>query len=83
MLDFETKYEILRAAPTDDVLGPVIGMQLIRFIEKEQITYRFNFQEKQIKEWRTFLSQRINQWHFHHLFRVFKKIGKGSFATVF
>jgi hypothetical protein len=34
-LDFETKFEILRAASEDDSLGPLIGMQLIRFIEKE------------------------------------------------
>ncbi|CAD8211501.1 unnamed protein product [Paramecium octaurelia] len=36
-----------------------------------------------LTQWRWFLGKRINQYGFHHLFKVFKKIGKGNFASVY
>ena len=38
---------------------------------------------KIIKSWRSFLRAKINQWSFHNMFAVEKKIGKGNFATVY
>jgi hypothetical protein len=34
-------------------------------------------------EWRKFMGTKINQIGFHQLFKVFKKIGKGNFASVY
>lgn len=35
-----------------------------------------------LKRWRLYLGTKINQIGFHHLFKVYKKIGKGNFASV-
>ncbi|CAD8128619.1 unnamed protein product [Paramecium sonneborni] len=88
-LDFETKFEIIRTSvqkkdEEDDSLGQIIGMNLMRdFGQAEYPTYQLQGNEKVIVQWREFLQSRINQWQFHQLFRVFKKIGKGNFASVY
>ncbi|CAD8180441.1 unnamed protein product [Paramecium octaurelia] len=88
-LDFETKFEVVRTAvqkkdEDDDSLGTIIGMILMRDHGKDQMpSYKLSANEKVIAQWREFFQPRINQWQFHHLFRVFKKIGKGNFASVY
>ncbi|CAK56481.1 unnamed protein product (macronuclear) [Paramecium tetraurelia] len=87
-LEFDTKFEILRQAiqkkdEDDDSLGPIIGIQFLRDNAGIMPTYKLSASSKLILEWRQFLSPRINQWQFHNMFRVYKKIGKGNFATVY
>ncbi|CAD8098705.1 unnamed protein product [Paramecium primaurelia] len=88
-LDFETKFEIIRTTvqkkdEDDDSLGTIIGMILMRDHGQDQMpSYKLSANEKVITQWREFFQPRINQWQFHHLFRVFKKIGKGNFASVY
>lgn len=38
---------------------------------------------KELEVWREFFEKGLNQKGFHELFRAVKKIGKGSFATVY
>ncbi|CAK69345.1 unnamed protein product (macronuclear) [Paramecium tetraurelia] len=87
-LEFETKFEILRQPvqkkdEDDDSLGPIIGIQFIKDNGDINSVYKLNATAKLILEWRSYLSSRINQWQFHNMFRVYKKIGKGNFASVY
>ncbi|CAK82004.1 unnamed protein product (macronuclear) [Paramecium tetraurelia] len=87
-LEFDTKFEILRQPipkkdEDDDSLGPIIGLQFLRDCVENMVKLRLNAKTQQINEWRSFLGERINQWQFHSMFRVFKKIGKGNFASVY
>ncbi|CAD8058198.1 unnamed protein product [Paramecium sonneborni] len=87
-LEFDTKFEILRQAipkkeDDDDILGPIVGLQFLRDCDEKMIKLRLNASAQQINEWRSYLGGRINQWQFHSMFRVFKKIGKGNFASVY
>ncbi|CAD8127847.1 unnamed protein product [Paramecium sonneborni] len=61
-------------------LGDPIKLYL--FIN-EQHKYELVAHQLIIIQWRQFLGKRINQYGFHHLFKVYKKIGKGSFASVY
>lgn len=45
--------------------------------------YELKSDSQTLKDWRWFLGNRINQFGFHHLFKVYKKIGKGNFASVY
>ncbi|CAD8152229.1 unnamed protein product [Paramecium pentaurelia] len=87
-LEFDVKFEILRKPipkkdKDDDSLGPIIGLQFLRDCEENMIKLRLNAATQQIIEWRSYLGERINQWQFHSMFRVYKKIGKGNFASVY
>ncbi|CAD8064444.1 unnamed protein product [Paramecium sonneborni] len=88
-LDFEIKFEILRENVVkkneeDDSLGQIKGISIIKDLGNETISQSKYFGgEKVIKQWRDYLKNRINQWQFHQMFRVFKKIGKGNFASVY
>ncbi|CAK81836.1 unnamed protein product (macronuclear) [Paramecium tetraurelia] len=88
-LDFDIKFEILREnqvkqGDEDDSLGQIKGISLIKDLGNETITYKkYLGGEKIIKQWREYLSNRINQWQFHQMFKVYKKIGKGNFASVY
>lgn len=44
--------------------------------------WEFSAAPETLRKCRSLLSQRINQMGFHHMFKVFKKIGKGNFASV-
>ncbi|CAD8076224.1 unnamed protein product [Paramecium sonneborni] len=89
LLDFEVKFEILRENiikknEEDDSLGQIKGISLIKDLGNDTITQTKYFGgEKLIKQWRDYLKSRINQWKFHQMFRVYKKIGKGNFASVY
>ncbi|CAD8165320.1 unnamed protein product [Paramecium pentaurelia] len=87
-LDFDTKFEILyqqsnRNGEKDDCLDQIIGIQFHFDYGNGMISSQLGGNENQIKELRNFLRSRINQYKFHQYFRVFKKIGKGNFATVY
>ncbi|CAK68809.1 unnamed protein product (macronuclear) [Paramecium tetraurelia] len=88
-LDFEIKFEILRdkvvkKSENEDSLGQIKGICLIKDIGNDKILQeRYYGEENLIKQWREYLSNRINQWQFHQMFRVYKKIGKGNFASVY
>ncbi|CAD8145155.1 unnamed protein product [Paramecium pentaurelia] len=88
-LDFEIKFEILREkvvkkSENDDSLGEIKGISLIKDIGIDTIIKKRYFGgEDLIKQWREYLSSRINQWQFHQMFRIYKKIGKGNFASVY
>ncbi|CAD8060351.1 unnamed protein product [Paramecium primaurelia] len=88
-LDFDIKFEILREnvvkkSDDDDSLGQIKGISIIKDLGNETIIQEKYFGgERLIKQWREFLSNRINQWQFHQMFRVYKKIGKGNFASVY
>ncbi|CAD8174342.1 unnamed protein product [Paramecium pentaurelia] len=55
----------------------------LRLFKDEQDKYELIAHQLIITQWRWFLGKRINQYGFHHLFKVFKKIGKGNFASVY
>lgn len=57
----------------------MLGLKFYR----KNIEYEI-YQDTQILgKWKAILSKRINQFGFHDLFKVYKKIGKGSFASVY
>ncbi|CAD8121324.1 unnamed protein product [Paramecium sonneborni] len=85
-LDFDIKFEIIdeqiiRNGEEENCFGQIIGIQFNYGIG--MISSQLRGSENQIKELRNFLRSRINQLKFHKYFRVFKKIGKGNFATVY
>ncbi|CAD8060114.1 unnamed protein product [Paramecium sonneborni] len=87
-LEFDTKFEILRQPiqkkeEDDDSLGAIIGLQFMRDCDENMMKLRLNASVQQISEWRLYLGERINQWQFHNMFRVYKKIGQGNFACVY
>ncbi|CAD8199166.1 unnamed protein product [Paramecium octaurelia] len=57
-------------------------LKLLLFID-EQDKFEMIAHQLIITKWRWFLAKRINQYGFHHLFKVFKKIGRGNFASVY
>ncbi|CAD8192997.1 unnamed protein product [Paramecium octaurelia] len=61
-------------------LGEPTGLWIFR---DEDHRYELVAHSLILTQWRWFLGKRINQYGFHHLFKVFKRIGKGNFASVY
>ncbi|KAM3141261.1 hypothetical protein pb186bvf_006646 [Paramecium bursaria] len=95
-LDFETKFEVFRCPPIikqekrnsnkikpEDILklGDIVSIKLS--LESSERVYEISGSGDQLNILRQFLGKRINQLGFHNMFRVFKKIGKGNFASVY
>ena len=59
------------------------GQLKLSEVGEKVTTMVFDLPLKDEKEWGKFLSKKLNQQNFHKVFKPLKKIGKGSFATVF
>ncbi|CAK94348.1 unnamed protein product (macronuclear) [Paramecium tetraurelia] len=57
-------------------------IKLLLFID-EQDKFEMMAHQLIITRWGQFLGKRINQFGFHHLYRVYKQIGRGNFASVY
>ncbi|KAM3141155.1 hypothetical protein pb186bvf_006760 [Paramecium bursaria] len=62
-------------------LGDILYIRLSA--EHTDKTWDFSADQDTLRKWRQLFGLRINQMGFHHMFKVFKKIGKGNFASVY
>ncbi|CAD8133030.1 unnamed protein product [Paramecium pentaurelia] len=62
-------------------LGNILHIRLQ--IETSEKHWDFTSDQETLKTFRKLFGQKINQMGFHHMFKVFKKIGKGNFASVY
>ncbi|CAD8205965.1 unnamed protein product [Paramecium octaurelia] len=62
-------------------LGDILHIRLS--IESSDKYWDFTSDQETLKTFRKLFGQKINQMGFHHMFKVFKKIGKGNFASVY
>ncbi|CAD8100438.1 unnamed protein product [Paramecium sonneborni] len=94
-LEFTNKFEVIRTPsklkqekPHSKVrgeeileLGEIVAIRLI--MENIDKPYEIQGKTDQMHQLRSFLGNKINQIGFHNLFRVYKKIGRGNFASVY
>ncbi|CAD8168002.1 unnamed protein product [Paramecium octaurelia] len=62
-------------------LGDILHIRLQ--VESSDKHWDFTSDQETLKTFRKLFGQKINQMGFHHMFKVFKKIGKGNFASVY
>ncbi|CAK93185.1 unnamed protein product (macronuclear) [Paramecium tetraurelia] len=75
-----TRADIVK--PEDvQTLGDILHIRLQS--ENTEKFWDFTGDQEILKTFRKYFGQKINQMGFHHMFKVFKKIGKGNFASVY
>ncbi|CAD8048082.1 unnamed protein product [Paramecium primaurelia] len=93
-INFEYKFYVLRTPPLlvnpslsenkgENVisLGEILAIRFIR--ENVEKWSEFRGSVSDLEQLRQFLGKKMNQTGFHQYFKVYKKIGKGSFASVY
>ncbi|CAD8144593.1 unnamed protein product [Paramecium pentaurelia] len=93
-INFEYKFQVLRTPPLlinpslsekkgENVvsLGEILAIRFIR--ESVEKWSEFRGSVSDLEQLRQFLGKKMNQTGFHQYFKVYKKIGKGSFASVY
>ncbi|CAD8137365.1 unnamed protein product [Paramecium octaurelia] len=93
-INFEYKFQVVRTPPVlinpslsenkgENVvsLGEILAIRFIR--EGVEKWSEFRGSVSDLEYLRQFLGKKMNQTGFHQYFKVYKKIGKGSFASVY
>ncbi|CAD8056637.1 unnamed protein product [Paramecium sonneborni] len=93
-INFEYKFQVLRAPPLlinpslsekkgENIvsLGEILAIRFLR--ENVDKWSEFRGSVSDLEQLRQFLGKKMNQTGFHQYFKVYKKIGKGSFASVY